>query len=66
MSKYHYEKLNLSDYKSTSYEDQDINDEYFDNNHNNINNNIKLNKKIKIKYIYIHYTNYPFYKKMSK
>jgi hypothetical protein len=52
MSEYHYEKINLSDY-NTSISD-------------NINDNTKLNKKIKIKYIYIHYTNYPFYKKMSK
>lgn len=60
MSKYHYEKLNLSDYneESTTSEDVDI--------HNNINDNTKLNKKIKIKYIYTHYTNYMFYKKMSK
>lgn len=65
MSKYHYEKLNLyyNDDKSTSSEDYDI------NNDNNLNNKINCNyssKKLKIRYTYIHYTNYKFYKKTSK
>ena len=60
MYKYYYEKLNLSDNyeESTSSED-------FDNYNNKINYNLS-NKKLKIKYIYTHYTNYTFYTKTSK
>ena len=65
MSKYHYEKINLSDYneESTTSEDVDIQN---DNRKNNKINYKLLNKKLKIKYTYTHYTNYPFYKKTSK
>lgn len=59
MSKYCYEKLNLFENHLTSSEDDN---EYKDNY---INNNYS-SKKLKIKYIYTHYTNYTFYKKTSK
>ena len=62
MSNYNYKKLNLSDDKSTSYEDLDINDVYLDKSVNRC----SLYKKLKIKYTYTHYTNYAFYKKLSK
>ena len=61
MSKYHYEKINLSDNNEETTSSED-----FDNRKNNKINYKLLNKKLKIKYTYTHYTNYVFYKKMSK
>ena len=59
MSKYYYEKVNLSENHSTSSEDDN---EYKDN----ITDNNSYSKKLKIKYTYTHYTNYTFYKKLLK
>lgn len=61
MYKYYYEKLNLSDNNEETTSSED-----FDNyNNNKINYNLS-NKKLKIKYIYTHYTNYTFNSKTSK
>jgi hypothetical protein len=69
MTKYYYEKLYISNdnEKSTSSDDFDSNNNYNINNcqNNTINCNLS-NKKLKIKYIYTHYTNYIFYKNISK
>ena len=55
MSKYYYEKVNLSDNnKSTSTEEDN---EYI----HNITNINSYSKKLKIKYTYTHYTKYLHY-----
>ena len=70
MFKCNYEKISLSDNNDSSTSDELHSDELHSKDEVNIIYDIKntntKNKKIKIKYNYTHYTNYAFYKKLSK
>jgi hypothetical protein len=70
MFKCNYEKISLSDNNDSSTSEELYSDELHSKDEVNIIYDIKntntKNKKIKIKYNYTHYTNYAFYKKLSK
>jgi hypothetical protein len=65
MFKCNYEKISLSDNNDSSTSEE-LHSENEVNIIYNIKNTNTKNKKIKIKCNYTHYTNYTFYKKLSK
>jgi hypothetical protein len=75
MFKCNYKKISLYDNNDSSTSEEIYSEElYSDELHSadevniiyDIKNTNTKNKKIKIKYNYTHYTNYAFYKKLSK